>query len=93
MVCGKLPFDSLSEMLGAEARSLWTPDGETGWTAGCSGCVSITIYCEHGEMAAVPYARVVYDDGRESRVNVKHYDVELFPPNQGPDGQKLTEGK
>lgn len=65
-------------MEGCEARSLFLPDGEPVWVAGQYQCESITVYAENGEMAAVPYARVLLTTGREFRVNLKHYGIELI---------------
>lgn len=60
--------------------SAWTPNGDSGWTAG-NNCIEITIYEERGQCFAVPYLRVILSGGSEVRANAANYDVVFAPPD------------
>ena len=62
---------------GFKVISAWTPDGNSGWIASSSNIVSMETYAENGEMAGVPYLRIVFTDGSEVRASCEHYEVRL----------------
>ena len=55
---------------GQELKSIWWSHGGMVTVGKCT-CKSIHVVMENGEMSGVPWALVVYDDGKQQKYNLK----------------------